>query len=425
MKELTRSYAIVQDDADPLKHFKNHFYKPGEDLIYLDGNSLGMLPCATRERLQNVVDEEWGRGLIRSWNTGWYNRSDVVAAKIACLIGAKPHEVMVGDSTSVNLYKLAYAALFYQKERKVIVSDNLNFPSDLYIFQGLVRQWGADYQLRLASSVDAIGIDTNALAKVMSEDVALVSLSHVVFKSAFMYDMEQVTRLAQENGSMILWDLSHAVGAVPIDLNGAHADLAVGCTYKYLNGGPGAPAFLYVREDLQEKLETPIYGWFGQNNPFAFSLEYEPAPGIARFLAGTPPLLSLSALEPSLDILLEAGMNRIRKKSVEQSKYLIRLAEHFLFPLGYTLASPCSEEQRGSHISMRHPEAYRICQALIDPGVGGNVVIPDFREPDNIRLGIAPLYNSFADIFDTVWQMKSIVTEKKYLPYSSSRKGVT
>jgi len=420
-----REYALELDEKDPLKQFRSRFQLKDSRLIYLDGNSLGVLPVETPAHIGNVVSEEWGRGLIRSWNTGWYERSKQVSEKIARLIGAKPNEVIVTDSTSVNLFKLAYAALKLKANRKGIVTDELNFPTDIYIFQGLVDLLQNQHKLDVVKSDDGTGISLNSLETHLDDDTALVSLSHVLFKSSFMYDMKSVTEKVQAKGAIMLWDLSHAVGAVPIDLNGCNVDFAVGCTYKYLNGGPGSPAFLYVREDLQDTIQSPVWGWFGQKNPFDFQLNYEPASGIDRFLAGTPPMLSLSALNPSLDILLEAGMGGLRKKSIEQSEYLIELWKYYLEPLGYTLGSPIDENQRGSHISLKHKDAYRICKALIDENTGRYTVIPDFREPDNIRLGITPLYTRFVDLFDAVMEMKDIVENRIFKKFSSQKDKVT
>lgn len=425
MDITSRKYAQNLDAEDPLKHFRKRFVMESSDLIYLDGNSLGMMPTETPARMNQVLTEEWGKGLIRSWNTDWYERSQKVAAKLAPLIGAQPDEVIMADSTSVNLFKLAFAALQLQHNRGGIVSDELNFPSDIYLLQGLVKMLGNRHELRLAASEDGIGVKMQELEKKLGNDTALLTLSHVLYKSAYMYDMKSVTALAHEKGAMVLWDLSHAAGAVPVKLNACKADMAIGCSYKYLNGGPGAIAFLYVRKDLQQKLLSPVWGWFGQNNPFDFQLNYQPAPGIERFLAGSPPILSLSAIEPSLDILLEAGMDNIRQKSLKQSQFLISLAEEFLHPLGFDLASPRQEQHRGSHISLRHAEAYRICKALIDPGVGTRVVIPDFREPDVIRLGIAPLYNSFTEIFEAVLQIKDIAQNKAYQAFEKKKDKVT
>lgn len=423
--DLSLSFAQQLDESDELKSFRKHFHLIDPNLIYLDGNSLGVLPSPTKPHLDKVIADEWGDGLIRSWNTGWYERSAAIGAKLAKIIGAKPHEVIMADSTSVNLFKVAYAAMKHQEGKNGIVSDVLNFPSDIYILQGLIEMFGNRHNLQLAQSADGITVSLEELDRLINENTALVSLSHVVFKSAFMYNMKEVNKLAHKKGAMVIWDLSHAVGSVPINLNESNADIAIGCTYKYLNGGPGAPAFLYVREDLLEKLQSPIWGWFGQHKPFDFSLSYQPAEGIARFQAGTPPLLSLSSLEPSLNIIIEAGMNKIREKSIRQTNYLLSLFHHYLEPLGFKLGSPVDVEQRGSHISIRHKEAYRICKALIDSSIGEKVVIPDFREPDNIRLGIAPLYNTFTEIYEAVIQIKNIVEKRHYEIFSPNRENVT
>jgi kynureninase len=424
MDIFTISHARFLDSSDPLKEFRKRFFLDTR-MIYLDGNSLGVLPAETSVRMDEVVNDEWGRGLIRSWNSHWFGRSSAIAAKLAPLIGAQPDEVIITDSTSVNLFKLAFAALKFKQGKKAIVTDELNFPSDIYLLQGLIEMFGHRHELRLARSDDGATVTIDEIESLMADDTALLTLSHVVFKSAFMYNMKLVTARAHQRGAMVLWDLSHATGAVPVDLNGANADMAVGCTYKYLNGGPGSPAFLYIRKDLQEKLVSPIWGWFGQNDPFEFKLDYQPAPGINRFFAGTPPIISLSSLEPSVDMIREAGMDNIREKSVKLTSYLIDLFHHYLAPMGYSLGSPADPAQRGSHVSLRHPEAYRICKALIDPDAGSHTVIPDFREPDNIRLGIAPLYTSFEDVFEAVVMMRDIVAEQWFENYSALKDQVT
>jgi kynureninase len=422
---LTREFALEADANDPLKDYRTKFQLDDPHLIYLDGNSLGVLPRETVGKVNHVVEYEWGQRLIRSWNEGWYHRAEEIASKIAGIIGAREDEVIVADSTSVNFFKLAWAALKIKGERKGILSDTLNFPSDIYLLQGLADMVGSSHNIKLAESDDGIGMNLSALEKLVNEDTALLTLSHVTFKSAFRYDMKQVTRLAHEKGALVLWDLSHSVGAVPVKLNNCNADMAVGCTYKYLNGGPGAPAFLYVRRDLQEKLQSPIWGWFGADNPFAFGLQYAPAQGIRKFLAGTPPVLSLSALDTSLDLISSAGIDKIHSKSKDQGQCLIRLFYHFLKPLGYSLGSPKDPEMRGSHVSLRHKEGYRICKALIDPDIGGKTIIPDFREPDNIRLGITPLYTTYNDLYETVMQLKAIVEGEWFKKFSDERDMVT
>ncbi len=417
--------ALDLDKQDELAAYRAKFFSGDEKLIYLDGNSLGKLPAESKAILERSVNIEWGERLIRSWNEDWFTKNTELGDKIARIAGASEGEVVITDTTSVNLYKLAHAALMFQKGRTRIVTDELNFPSDLYILQGLVKAFGEGYELTVIPSGDGMTVDTGDLKESIDDNTALVSLSHVAFKSAFRYNMKEITSLVQEKGAMILWDLSHSIGAVPGELNASGADLAVGCTYKYLNGGPGSPAFLYVRKDLQDKLSSPIWGWFGEKNPFEFELKYRPGEGIKRFLAGTPPILSLKAIEPTLDMLNETGMDRIRKKSVSQSEFLLRLAGEFLFPLGFQTGSPINADMRGSHVSLRHPEAYRICKALIDPDLGEAVVIPDFRDPDNIRLGITPLYTTYTELFMAVREIRNIVEDRLFLKYSSEREQVT
>ncbi|MDF1574045.1 MAG: kynureninase [Bacteroidales bacterium] len=422
---FTIEYARQLDREDPLARFRQEFVIGDPSVVYLDGNSLGRLPELTVEYMDKAIREQWGERLIRSWNEGWYNQPVRLGKKLAQLIGAHPDEVIISDSTSVNLYKLAYGALKAREGKTEIISDDMNFPSDLYILQGLVRQFGDRHTLRLLKSPDGVLSDMTELVRLVSHSTALVSLSHVAYKSAYMYDMERVTELVHMHGALVLWDLSHSVGAVPLNLNRAAADLAVGCTYKYLNGGPGSPAFLYVKRELQEQLENPIQGWFGEQNPFDFHLYYRKSVGIRKFLAGTPPVISISGLEPALDMILEAGIFHIRQKSMAQSEYLLTLAKKCLLGEGLRMGSPELSEKRGSHVSLKHAEAYRICKALADPELGDGVVIPDFREPNNIRLGISPLYNSYEDIFRAITQMKEIITGKLYENYPLSRDQVT
>jgi len=414
-------HARLLDARDELAHFRGAFEIPEPELIYLDGNSLGRLPRQTAERMTTVVTDEWGRDLIRGWNAGWYGASIRLGDKIGPLVGASSGQVVVSDSTSVNLFKLVMAALAMRPGRDRIISDVLNFPSDLYILQGCVHLLGNRHSLHLVPSADGVTIDPSPLLSAIDERTALVTLSHVTFKSGFLHDAAAVTDRAHQVGALIAWDLSHSVGVVPIDLDGWGADLAVGCTYKYLNGGPGAPAFLYVRRDLHEQARSPIWGWFGQRAPFAFDLDYEPAEGAPRFLVGTPPVLSLIALDAALDLTLEAGIGRIRAKSVNLTSYLVYLFDTLLAPLGFQLGSPREPARRGSHISIRHPEGYRINQALIEE----MQVLPDFREPDNIRLGLAPLYTSFSEVWEAVDRVRRVVVEERYRKYPQERSTVT
>ena len=413
------------DKNDPLRKFRSEFVHPDEGLIYLDGNSLGRLPKKTVADINNTVNFQWGKRLIRSWNEGWYLKNREIGRKIAGLIGAKDNEVIIADSTSVNLYKLAFAAIKYKENRSRIVSDNMNFPSDLYILDGIIKNSFPDYELHLANSTDSISMRSSDFKKTIDKNTSLVSLSHVSFKSSYLYDMEKINSIIHDAGALDLWDLSHSAGAVQIDLNRCNSSLAVGCTYKYLNGGPGAPAFLYIREDLQEKLLPPLTGWFGDRDPFSFDINYKPSPGIGRFLTGTPPVLSLSCIENGVDILLEAGMERVRKKSIFQSEFLIEMIKKELIPLGFCIGSPEKTEERGSHLSIRHNNAEMICRAMIDDKIGDYVIIPDFRQPDNIRLGITPLYTSFKDLYICVREIKKIVLENLYKNISPDHGHIT
>ena len=406
--------------VDELVEFRDQFVIPDPHLIYLDGNSLGRLPKVTAERLSVVVDD-WGDKLIRGWNADWFDAPQRIGEKIARLVGAAPKQVVITDTTSINLFKLVMAALAQRPGRTKIVSDEFNFPSDLYILRSCVALLGKGHTLHLVRSRDGISIHPDDIESAVDENTALVSLSHVAFKSGFMYDGRDVTRLAHNSGALMLWDLCHAVGAVPVELDAWGADMAVGCTYKYLNGGPGSPAFLYVRTHLQEQLHQPIWGWFAQNLPFAFDLDFSPAPGMAHFMVSSPPILSSLAMEASLDVLLQAGIQRIRRKSISQTKYLIDLFDVELAPLGFTLGTPRDPNMRGSHVSIRHPQGYRINRALIEE----MDLIPDFREPDNIRLGIAPLYISFEDIYQGVERIRRVMEEKRYLHYPEGRLAVT
>jgi len=424
MMELAYKKALELDRKDPLIDFKDRFVNDN-DVIYLDGNSLGKLPKRTIEMMANLVHEQWGKRLIRSWNENWIELAAKIAAKVAPVVGAGEDEIFVGDSTSVNLYKLAYAALAATPGKNKIISDELNFPADLYVIQGLTETQFKGHSVKLIKSSDGVTIHENQLREVLDEQTSLVTLSYVTYKSAFMYNMELVNSMVHECNSLVIWDLSHAAGAVPVELNKSNADMAVGCTYKYLNGGPGAPAFLYVRRELQEKLINPIASWFSHRQPFEFELSYQSIPSIQKFAAGTPNILSLAAIEPGLDITLEAGLDKIREKSIKQADFMIEMIEEALLPLGFTIASPADEKIRGSHISIQHPEAYRINRSMIEPGERAKVVIPDFRPPNNIRLGITPLYTSFMDIYYSIDRIRKIVETKEFERFSMEKLKVT
>jgi kynureninase len=414
-------YARELDRQDELAHFRDEFVIDDPDLIYLDGNSLGRLPKRTAARMREVIEKEWGESLIRGWGEGWFTAPQRIGAKIARLVGARADEVIVADSTSVNLFKLYLAALQARSGRYKVVTDDLNFPSDVYVLQGALKLAGPNYQLQITHSADGLTVPISALAEAIDANTALATLTHTAFKSGFVYDMNAITEMAHRAGALMLWDLCHSVGAMPLDLHATNVDMAVGCTYKYLNGGPGAPAFLYIRRDLQEQLLSPIWGWFGQRGQFEMKLDYEPGPGLQRFLAGTPTMLSLAAVEPAVDLLIEAGVERLRAKSIRQTDYLIALWEALLAPLGVTLNSPRDPTMRGSHVSLGHPEGLRIDLALIHD----MKVIPDFRYPDNIRLGLAPLYTSFAEIHEALMRLRRVIVERLYEKYPTERPEVT
>jgi kynureninase len=377
---VTLAEARALDAADPLRDFRERFVLP-EGVIYLDGNSLGVLPRATAARQAEVVALEWGERLIRSWNaSGWIEAPARIGAKIAGLIGAKPHEVIVADSTSVNLYKLLVAAAALS-DRPALLTEAGNFHTDLHIASGAAELTGLRLDVAPRAEIEGrVGAETN-----------LLLLTHVHYKTAVRFDMAAVTAHARAAGALTLWDLSHSAGAVPLRLNEDGAELAVGCGYKYLNGGPGAPAFLYVAEHLQERLVSPLRGWMGHAAPFDFTDDYVPAPGIARFLAGTPPILSLSALESGVESFDGAGMDALWAKSVALWDYFAALMAARCPDL--ERISPAEPAARGSHISFRHLHAFEICQALIEAGVIG-----DFRSPDVLRFGITPLYLRFEDL---------------------------
>jgi kynureninase len=418
----SRAFAQQLDLQDALAAYRGRFVSNDPDLIYLDGNSLGRLPSSVIEHMRKLVEEEWGTDLIRGWNKGWWEASSRVGEKIATLLGAAQGQVVVGDQTSINLFKLATAALTMQPHKKRIITDTFNFPSDLYILQGIVKLIGDRHEIvRIGATDQDITPDLAALEEAIHEDTALVTLSHVTFKSGYLYDMAHITELAHRKGALVLWDLSHSVGAVPIELDRSNVDFAIGCTYKYLNGGPGAPAFLYVNRNIQNDVTSPIWGWWGQNKPFDFDLDYQPAPGVQRFLAGTAPVLSLLAMEEALTPLLDAGIDALRAKSVRMTEYASYLTDALLAPLRFSLGSPRDPARRGSHISIRHAEGYRINRAMIEE----TNVIPDFRAPDNIRLGFAPLYLSFTDIWEGFDRIRRVVEEKRYEKFPTQKLTVT
>lgn len=397
---ITLEQTRGMDAADPLRTCRERFVIP-EGLIYLDGNSLGALPKAAIARKREVIEREWGASLIRSWNDhGWIDAPQRVGARIAPLIGAKPHEVIVADSVSVNLFKLITAAAALSTERPVLLSERGNFHTDLHVASGAAE---------LVPNLRLETVDRPCIDEALGPDTNLLLLTHVHYKSGDRFDMAAVTQRAKAAGALTLWDLSHSVGAVPVDLNGAGAELAVGCGYKYLNGGPGAPAFLYVAEHLQERLIPYLRGWMGHAAPFAFTDDYRPAPGISRFLAGTPPMLSLLALESGVESFDGVDMDAIWAKSVALFDLFAALVEQRCAGHGLECISPKDPDKRGSHISYRHPHAFEICQALIEAEVIG-----DFRAPDVARFGLTPLYLGYEDIWIAVDRLVDILDSGRW-----------
>jgi kynureninase len=410
--------ARAMDTDDPLADFRDQFVITDHDLVYFDGNSLGRLPKATRDRLAEAVSQEWGGALIRGWDS-WIDLArqagDILATDI---LGVSPGEVTLGDSTSVNLYKLAAAALDSRPGRTVIVTDDDNFPTDRYVLEGLAAVRNLSVRV-VAADLDA-GLDPDAVRAALDEDVALVSLSHLAYRSGARTDLVAITTAAHDVGALTLWDLSHSAGSIPVPLREAGADLAVGCTYKYLNGGPGAPAFLYVRQDLQAELRQPIWGWFGQRDQFAMAAGYDPVETIDRFLVGTPPVLGGYAVLEGATIAAAAGIDRIAAKGAALTGYAIELFDAWLADEGFTLATPRDPDHRGAHVTLHHPNAWQICQALKAANV-----IPDFRTPDRLRMGFAPLYTRFRDVYGGFARLRQVMGTRSWTSFPATPGRVT
>ena len=389
-----------KDKQDPLARKRDEFVLP-EDTIYLDGNSLGPLPVAARERAREVVEQQWGNDLITSWNRhDWIGLPASVGNKVGHLLGAKPGQVVCCDSISVNLYKVLSAALPLRPDRKVIATTRDNFPTDIYMVEGLIKQLGQSYELRF--------IDEQDLAAGLSDDVAVVMLTQVNFRSGYKHNMQAVTDKVHAQGALMLWDLAHSAGAFPVALDECNVDFAVGCTYKYLNGGPGSPAFIYVAERHQQDYHQPLSGWMGHADPFAFSPEYAPAKNIRQNLAGTPGILGMSVLDAALTVFDDLSLQDIANKANALMDYFLeKLAEAGLDAM-LSLISPTAD-RRGSQLAFRHPDSYAICQAWINAGV-----IADFRAPDILRVGFAPLYLRFADVDTAISELAEIMGEKRY-----------
>ncbi len=404
---MTTAYDCLQHDQhDPLASLREQFALPA-DVIYLDGNSLGAQPKAAAKRAMQVIEQEWGTDLIRSWNSaGWFDLPSRLGDLLAPLIGANPAEVVITDSTSINLFKALAAALQLQAQqhpqKKVIVSERSNFPTDLYIIEGITQWLQRGYELRLVDSVSELSI-------AVDQDVAAVVLTQVNYRSGELLDMAATTALAHAHDALIIWDLSHSAGAVPVDLNGARADYAIGCCYKYLNGGPGAPAFIWVAPRHLADFQHPLSGWWGHTSPFAMQSGFIPTPSIRRALCGTQPIISLALIEIGLATFKSTDMTAVRKKSLHLTDLFIELVEQNCSTHGLELITPRAHAKRGSHVSFLHPHAYSIIQALIRRGIIG-----DYREPSVMRFGFTPLYTSYMDVWNAADALRDILDNNSY-----------
>ena len=390
------------DKQDPLSKYREEFFLP-KNTIYFDGNSLGPVPTKTIKNLNKTINEEWGKDLINSWNkANWINLPQALGDKIAPLLGAKSGEVVVVDSTSLNLFKVLTSALRLNKNRKKVVSESTNFPSDLYILEGVNGMLNNHYECQL------IDDDIN-FEKYIDSSTAVVMLSHINYKTGRISDMKKITDYAHQQGALVVWDLSHSVGVIPMDLHNIGVDFAVGCTYKHLNGGPGAPGFLYVHSDLIAIVSQPLSGWLGHSDPFAFEAKYTPANNINKFICGTPSILSYKAVESALDIFDEISLEQVREKSIQLSELFIKLIQQECGDFGFELFSPIDAALRGSQISYKHENAYPIMQSLISRGIIG-----DYREPNILRFGISPLYMRYEDVWSAIICLKNIMQSNEW-----------
>ena len=418
-----KQIAIEKDNNDDLKSFKSRFVN-NENEIYLDGNSLGKLPVVTENDLITAVKNEWGQNLISSWNDNWLKMSEKINFKMSKLINSDNDEVLVGESTSVNLYKILYCLLDSNQYKKNLVTDCLNFPSDNYIVEGL-KDYTEKKEITILNYNNNLSCNIDILKKSIQENPGIYCLSLVTYKSSFLYPIKELNEFAENNKSIIVWDCSHAIGVVDIDVKDSKTKAAIGCTYKFLNSGPGSPSFLYVSKDILNHLQNPIKGWFGHSKPFDFENKYKPADNINKFNAGTPSVLSLIPVNTGLDLVLEAGITNIRNKSIELGEYLIKIINIELNKFDVKITSPIESKSRGSHITIQHNEAWKICKLLIKGDKNRKRIIPDFRPKNNIRLGFSPLYVSFIDLYETVIAIKDILENKEYLKIDDSKTEVT
>jgi kynureninase len=410
---MTRNDCLELDGQDVLASRRELFHLP-KGMIYLDGNSLGVLPRNVSARVTAAVEQQWGETLIKSWNEhGWFHLPQKIGNRLAKLLGAERDSVIVGDSISVNLFKILSSALDQRRDRKIILTDSGNFPSDIYVAQGLAQFMADGYDVKVVAPEE--------VAAAINDQIAVVMITEVDYRTARRHDMKALTKIAHANGALMIWDLAHSAGAVPVDLKGGNADFAVGCTYKYLNGGPGAPAFLYVKPELQNKVQPALVGWWGHARPFAFDQDFVPASGIIRQQCGTQPILSMTALDAALDAWNGVDMDVLHAKSKAQCKLLIDLVELNCAKHGIKAAGPRDMNSRGSHVSFHCTQGYAVMQALIAQGVVG-----DFRAPDIIRFGVTPLYNSYVDIWDAANILTRILDDALWnTPEFLTKKAVT
>lgn len=415
--------AIDFDINDKLSNFREEFIIP-ENKIYLDGNSLGLLSKNTLSNLNTTIKEEWGNDLISSWNKSWVNLPKNISRKIASIINSNEEEVYVGSSTSNNLYKLIKSILDANKDIKSISTDSLNYPSDKYICEGISKDYNIDFNL-LDHGNDSLPNIEN-LKKFILKTKGVLILSHVTYKSSYRYPLKEINKFCRENKTIVIWDLSHSIGAIDIDMNHNELNYAVGCTYKYLNGGPGSPAFIYVRKSEISKLKSPIKGWFSHENPFDFSNEYKESNSMNKFSNGTPHILSLATLKTSLDITINASTKRLENKSENLFKFFHSIYENELKNLNFELITPENKNERGSHISIKHEEAWRISQCLIYPAnQNSKEIIVDYRPNNIIRIALTPLYTSFEDIYCFCFRVIEIIKKAEFKKKDNTKEGVT
>ncbi len=415
--DFGHGFARALDAADPLRQYREEFVY-ADETIYLDGNSLGRLPKGTPGRLQEVIGEQWGRRLIRSWPQ-WMEFATSVGDRLGReVLGVEEGQVAISDSTTVNLYKLINAALDLRPGRGTILIEKDNFPTDLYVVQGIAQARGLTC-VYLDSHIDH-GVDASLVTESLDADIALVVLSHVAYRSGALADMVSITAAVHEAGALMLWDLSHSAGSVRIPLQASGADFAVGCTYKYLNAGPGAPAYLYVRRELQSLAQQPIWGWFSQRDQFGMDQKYESVDGMARFLTGTPNMLGITSVDEGLNAIADAGIGQIQEGGRLLTGYAQLLADEWLRPLGFAVASPRQPSRRGAHLTLHHDHAWQVCQAMV-----ARDVVPDYRTPDRLRLGFSPLTTSYDEVWRGLDHIRQIVEENAHLAFPTERAAVT